>query len=309
MGGGMAAPSGGTARRPSFKARLSAWWEGDILPEAPLAAPIVVSAVAPRVAAAPVHPLDRPEIKIPQQVWGDGFMGPGGADFILNLVNPFGVNPQSTLLDFGAGLGGGTRAVVERFGIWITGFEPDPDLAMAGQEISIRKGMKKAEIKPYNAQDFIPKASSFDGVFSHETLYTLPGKEKLLGSFAHCLKSRGQIAITDFVLLPDVSPDDARLRSLTGRAGQSGHFWTDAEYQKQFAALKFDIRVNEDITAAYRGMIIERWVGFTESGGGRALAKSFPDEMVAEVDFWTRRIAAIDSGVVELRRYHGIKMG
>jgi SAM-dependent methyltransferase len=305
----MAAQSSSVMQKPSFKTRFRAWWEGeDPAPEPPKAA-VVTVVPASRPAAAPVHPIDRPEIKVPQQVWGEGFTGPGGANFILSLVNPFAVNSESTLMDFGAGLGGGARAVSEKFGVWITGYEPDPDLAAAGQEISMRKGMKKAEIRPYSAQEFMPKAASFDGILSHETLYTLAGKDKLFGAFEHCLKPRGQIAITDFVLAPGVSADDERLGKLTGRAGQTGAFWSDQDYQKQMRTLKFDIRVNEDITANYRSMIIESWVNFTESGGGRNSARNFPDEMVAEVDFWTRRTAAIDSGAVQLRRYHAIKMG
>jgi SAM-dependent methyltransferase len=306
----MEVQSGGTMQKPSFKARLRAWWEGDILP-APKVAP--AAAVAPakpasRLPPPPVHPADRPDIRVPQDVWGEGFAGPGGPDFILKLVNPFAVTSESTLLEFGCGLGGGTRAVSEKFGIWIAGFEPDPDFAEAGYEISLRKGMKRAEIKPYNAQEFAPKRSYYDGVYSHDTLHTLPAKEKLLGIFANCLKPRGHIAITDFVLAPGVSAEDPRLANFSGRAGQLSHFWSDEEYQKQMSALKFDIRIDEDLTESYRAMILDGWVNFTGSGDAQKSAKSFPDEMVAEVDFWTRRTGTIDSGAIQLRRYHAIKM-
>ncbi|HEY4161783.1 MAG TPA: methyltransferase domain-containing protein [Dongiaceae bacterium] len=308
----MGVQSGEVAQKLSFKTRLRAWWEGDILSE-PKATPAPAAAAQPaakasRLPAVPVHPVDRADIRFPQHVWGDGFAGPGDAAFILKLVNPFAVNSESTLMDFGASLGGGARAISEKFGIWITGFEPDPDLAVAGHEISMRKGMKRAEVKPYSLQDFAPKAASFDGVFSHDTLHTLPGKEKLLGTFVNCLKPRGHIAITDFVVAPGISAGDERLAKFTGRAGQLSHFWSDQQYQAQLSALKFDIRIDEDITASYRSMIIEGWVNFTESGGSRSAAKEFPDEMVAEADFWTRRTAAIDSGIIQLRRYHAIKI-
>src|SRR5262249_22603785 len=156
-----------------------------------------------------------------QQLWGDGFTQPGGTGFILKMVNPFALNPSMTVMDFGAGLGGGTRAVSDEFKIWVTGFEADSLLAEAAQELSTRKGAKKAEVKAYRAPEFQAKPASYDCIFSHASLYLLEEKSKLLGLFERTLKSRGQIAITDFVRAPGVAADDPRLKDFGTAPGET----------------------------------------------------------------------------------------
>jgi SAM-dependent methyltransferase len=246
---------------------------------------------------------------VTQQLWGDGFTQPGGASFILTMVNPFALNPSMTVMDFGAGLGGGTRAVSDQFGIWVQGFEGDPLVAEAAQELSTRKGAKKAEIKAYLAQEFQPKAGGYDCIFSHASLYRLAEKAKLLALFERALKARGQVSITDFVRAPGVAADDPRLKAFGAPPGEANSFWLNEDYLKRFAELKIDIRVDEDQTANYRASIIDAWVSFTSDAAGSACAKTYPSEAVAEVALWTRRVAALDSGALQLRRYYGIKMG
>jgi SAM-dependent methyltransferase len=305
------APDTGTAQppKPPFKARFRAWWDGteSPMPEATsAAAPVAAPAPAP---AAAVATLDLPAIKVTQEIWGEGFDRPGGAAFILTLVKPFALNPSMTVMDFGAGLGGSTRAISSEFGVWVHGFEPDLARAAGAHELSVKRGMKKAEIKPYTPQDFLPKPATYDCIFSGETLHTSPEAEKLLGTFERALKARGQLAIADFVRAPGVAADDPRLAGFASRSGKANHFWSDEDYQKRMKGLKFDVRVDEDLTDTYRSMVIEAWVNFTQSGGSAACAKAYPDELVAEVTFWTQRMAALDSGAVRLKRYYAIKMG
>ena len=299
--------------KPSFKTRLKAWWEGydpaDLMAEALPVEPVLVTATPAEAPPAEVPPLEQPHIKVAQQIWGEGFMRPGGAAAILTLVKPFAINPSMTVMEFGAGLGGGTRAVSAEFDVWVHGFEPDPILAAGGHELSVKKGTKKAEIKPCTMQDFQPKAASYDCVYSSEALYKVPEKEKVLTVCERALKARGQIALTDFVRTPGTKPDDSRLTSFATRTGKPGQFWSGEEYVAKLKALKFDIRVDEDQTATYRAAIIDAWVTFTSEAPGLACAKVHPKESVAEVALWTRRVAALDSGALQLRRYYGIKMG
>ena len=311
-----ATPAGDAVQisRPSFKARFKAWWEGyEVAAEAPAmqaAEPPPGTVAAVEQPPAPTVPvLDRAWVKVAQQIWGEGFTRPGGRAFILGLVKPFAVNPSMTVMDFGAELGGGTRAVSNEFDLWVTGFEPDADLAAGGQELSVRKGAKKAEIKHYAAQDFQPKAASYDCIFSSEALCRVAEKEKLLGTFERALKPRGQISVIDIVRSEGVAADDPRLANYTGRSSETFHFWQNADYEKQLKSLKFDLRIDEDITASYRSMVIEAWVNFTNDGGSAACAKAMPDDLVAEVGLWTRRVAALDSGALQVRRYYAIKMG
>jgi cyclopropane fatty-acyl-phospholipid synthase-like methyltransferase len=300
--------------KPSFKTRFKAWWEGydvaDLQGDSATLSEPVLGPVAPvETPAEEIPPLEQPHIKVAQQIWGEGFTRPGGAAAILTLVKPFALDPSMTVMDFGAGLGGGTRAVSEEFNVWVHGFEPDPTLAAGGQELSIRKGAKKAEVKPCTLQDFQPKPASYDCIFSSEALYTVAEKEKVLTACERALKARGQIAFTDFVRTGGAKQDDPRLKDFATRTGKPGEFWTGEEYMAKLKALKFDVRVDENLTEAYRTTVIEAWVNFTQDDAGAAYVRTHPDELVNEVSLWTRRVAALDSGALQLRRYYAIKMG
>jgi len=299
--------------KPSFKTRLKAWWEGydvaDLMGGAPVSEPVLGPVAPIETPAEEIPPLEQPYIKIAQYIWGESLVGPGGASAILTLVKPFALDPSMTVMDFGAGLGGGTRAVSEEFGVWVNGFEPDPIMAEGGQELSTKKGAKKAEIKACTVKDFQPKAATFDCIYSSEALYTVPEKEKLLGNFERALKARGQIALTDFVRTPGVKADDPRLKGFVTRDGKPGHFWLGEDYLSKMKALKLDVRVDEDLTDTYRTNVIEAFVNFTQDSAVSAMARAHPDELVAEVALWTKRVAALDSGALQLRRYYAIKMG
>ena len=214
-------------------------------------------------------------------------------------------------MDFGAGLGGGTRALVNEFGVWVNGVEPTADIAKAGKELSIKAGLeKKADIVRYSPEGFEPKQGSTDCILSSETLYLVEDKAKILKQFEWSLKPRGQVSINDFVRNDALEIGDQRLQGLGMSPSDQTFFASGAEYVKWFRELNFDLRVNEDITDRYRKMIMDGWLEFTQAGGEKAAhAKALPEEVVKEVQLWTRRVAAFDAGDVRVMRYYAIKLG
>ena len=296
--------------------RFRAGWEGYELepgaaPKANGAAAPVAKPAAPPPNIVPLFPWESPQIRIEQQIWGAGYHKPGGDDYILTLVKPFALNPSMSVMELGAGLGGGTRVVASEFGVWVTGYEPADALAKAGKEMSIMAGLeKKAEIIYYDDENFAPRDGAYDCVLSSETLFLIPDKDRLLVKLERSLKTRGQMVITDFVRADDVAATDPRLQGLEGLDKTPNAFWSSADYVRRFRELNFDLRVNEDMTANYRRMVMEGWVNFTQGGGEKSTnARAFPEAVVAEVELWTRRVAAMDSGAIKVMRFYAIKLG
>src|SRR5262245_48857497 len=130
---GEAEPAG-----PSFGKKLHAWWEGYELPAQETdAQPQAAATPAPAAAdAPPADAWSKSRIKVAELIWGDGFNFPGSADHVVELVKPFGLNKEKSLLDLGCGLGGGTRAIAKEFGSYCEGMEHSPALAKAGMEMS-----------------------------------------------------------------------------------------------------------------------------------------------------------------------------
>lgn len=300
------------AERAPLRERLLAWWSGnDKVP--PARRPLAAKPAAPVAPAQqePVEPLahwENPAMRIAQLAWGDGCSKPGGGDHLLELSRPLGLDATKSILEFGTGLGGGARALRRDTGVWIEGYEIEPDLARAAKQLAIRAREEKGvDIACYSAQDFAPRPGGYDCILSTETLYRIENKEDLLIKFEQALKPRGQMLITDFVLAPGASAKDPRLKAF---APGPLAFWPAAHYARHFRDRNLDMRISEDITADYRKLVLDGCKRFTE-GGPRLVghAKTYPGETVAFLDLWANRMTALDAGLVKVMRFAAIKSG
>lgn len=302
-------PSDGTPKHP-FKQRFLAWWEGVDLP--PMAVPPLLPAVEEEPEPPPppikLEPWESPEIRVRQSIWGEGFRGPGGPPFALELVKPFAINNSMSILDFGCGAGGPERAIVKEFDVWITGIEPDRMQVELGKLLSSKAGLeRKAEIIAYDPENFVSRSGGFDCILSIDTMFRFETREVILARLENCLKTRGQLTICDYVRADDAAPDDPLIVAALG--AHTPALWTKGEYEKRFNELKFDLRVSEDITDKFRLMTLIALDQVTKIPEGKSVIRTFPDAFMAEVSDWERKLNAIEAGVLKIFRFYGIKMG
>ncbi len=296
----------------SLRERLTAWWEGyDLLETAAEPAPAAEPA-EPEVTHVvhyepPKQRWETSRVTLVQQVWGEGFASPGGYDHIRNMVKIFGLDPAKSVLDLGAHLGGAARTMCGDFGVWVTGFEADAALVKAGMALSVKAGMgEKAPIHVFDPATFEHKESSVDCVFSKEFMFTVADKHKLLKAIEVLLKPKGQFLFTDFMLAkPHLrSPT---LENWIENEPQTPRPWALEDYEVGLAGAKLDIRVAEDVTKVFRALVIKGWADYTESTRPGSVGMDAASALVDEVELWTRRIQAIDSGDLKVCRIHAFK--
>ncbi len=296
----------------SLRERLTAWWEGYDLLE---------TAAEPTPAAEPAEPevthvvhyeppkqrWETSRVILVQKVWGEGFATPGGHKHILNMVQIFGLDPSMSVLDLGAHLGGAARTLCGKFGVWVTGFEADANLAEAGMGLSVKAGMgEKAPVHAFDPDTFEHKQGSVDCVFSKEFLISVADKPRFLKAVEVLLKPKGQFLFTDFMLAkPHLrSPT---LKNWIENEPQTPHAWALEDYEAALAGARLDTRVVEDVTKAFRAMVIKGWADYTESTRPGSVGIETAPALVDEVELWTRRIQAIDSGDLKVCRVHAFK--
>ncbi|MDY0885003.1 hypothetical protein SMD27_19325 [Dongia soli] len=261
-----------------------------------------------QVTVPPLAPWENPRIRIMQLIWGAGWDKPGGAEHVLRLVKPFSLDPSKSIMEFGAGLGGGARTIAHDCAVWVTAFEGDAELTKAGKNLSVLAGLdRKAEMQLHVPNDFQPGPKHFDCILSAETLFAYPGKYELLAQFQDTLKAQGQMSITDFVLAPGASPDDERLRGIHDRPVE---FWRADQYEARFRELNLDLRITEDITDQYRKLILAGLANFAQGDAVTlATARTYPEAVAAELNKWTVRLKAFDAGLLQVVRLFVIKKG
>jgi SAM-dependent methyltransferase len=301
--------------------RLKAWWRGDQIvvhgrPEsAPAAAPTEpapISAARSKVVGYrdPARPWETPKVVLAQGLWGSEWHLPGGAEYAAELIKPFGLNPAMTVVDLHAGLGGSARSMASQYGLWVTGYEYDDELAEAGKQLSEIHGLaKKAPVTKYNPEDFELRPGSCDCILVREILHRVREKNHFMKQIAIALKPGGQLLLTDFVLSDAKAAGHPAVKAWLEREKTTEVPWTLRDYQAALPAVKMDTRVAEDVTPAYRGMIISGWASFTS-----AMAKSGdkPDAetglgLTAEAERWMRLVAAMDAGDIRVYRIHALR--
>jgi 2-polyprenyl-3-methyl-5-hydroxy-6-metoxy-1,4-benzoquinol methylase len=302
-------PSDGAPKAP-FKQRLLAWWEGVDLP--PTEPPPPQAEPEPHREPPPppikLEPWENPAIRVRHAIWGEGFRSPGGASFVLELVKPFAINNSMSILDFGCGAGGPARAITKEFDVWITGIERDREQAELGKLLSTKAGLeRKAEIIAYDPENFVTRSGGFDCIASIETLFRFESREVILARLENVLKTRGQLTICDYVRADHAQASHPLIAAAFG--ADAPPLWSQAEYEKRFNELKFDLRVSEDITDKYRLMALIALDQVTKTPEGKSVIRTFPDAFMAEVGGWERRLMAIQAGVLKVYRFYGIKMG
>ena len=293
----------------SLRDRLKAWWDGTELLDKP-AKPM--SAVKPEETGpiryeVPKQRWETSRVSLVQKVWGEGFTTPGGRKYTTDMVTSFGLDPAKTVLELGTGLGGAARAMCEKFGVWVTGFEVDPDLAVAGMALSVKAGMgEKVPVQVFDPDTFEHKGASVDCVFSKEFLFSVKDKNKFLKEIEHLLKPKGQFMFTDF-MLSEVHLRSPTLENWIENEPQTPRPWALEDYEIGLIAAKLEVRVTEDITETFRAMVIKGWADYTASTESGSVGSESAPALVDEVELWTRRIQAIDSGDLKVYRIHAFK--
>lgn len=299
----------------TFGERFRAWWEGYEVAsgQASGEVPDIDADVHPmrppgtKPISAPRETWSPPRRAIAQMIWGEGFTLPGGEDYVRDLVNAFSLSPADSALEFGSGMGGGSAAIVGRFGAYMTCFEQDAALRDEAAARSITLGIDdKVNSEPLRDKLSELRSNFFLGALVREVLCTVEDKDDFLFRIIQALKTEGQLVVTDLIFEPDAESEELDA-------------WQDAELQpyypttvdairNTFTQNNMVVRTAADESAEYRAMAIAGWIALLnriDSG----MAPDLADALVREAELWARRIAAIDAGVLRYYRFVGVKNG
>jgi methyltransferase family protein len=292
------------AHKPPLLARLGTWFGGAAGDRvAPPVRPKPSPAGTP--AAGEAIPAFDP-LAFAQALWGPGFAAPGGEQHVLDLVQPFTLDPAMSMLDISAGLGGAARVIANRFGVYVTGLERDLTIAQRGMVISVLQDMaKRAPVSVYDPESVELRAGAFDCILGRQATYAVRDKERLLRVLILSLKGRAQLLLTEFVADPKAGARP-ELAAWSGQLPRPPVLWTVEQYTDCLAGLGFEIRVTEDITATYRGLILSGWGQFLRTAALRKLPKPHLAAILGEVEFWLRTTAALESGALKVYRFYAL---
>ncbi len=304
----------GTMQRLQWQARLRAWWDGYVFDPAggrrrrlkmpapkhhfePLETPLDFSG-PPTVEGWPPQ-----RLAVVQALFGEGMIAPADPEALTKMTHPLGLAKEMTVVEVGAGLGGIARAIAAEADIYITGFEPDAELARVGNDISTKHGMgRKVRIThlPRGGLDVRPE--TVDAVIAKEALLTVEDKPTVFAAIRRALRPGGQLMMSEYMLVGD---------EISSLVAQWSHATpvplypmsvkaTRAELEK----LGFQVRIVEDITAEYDKGARKAFADMAQHIEAGGAAEHMAPWVLAEGEVWSRHLAALASGEVKVYRIY-----
>jgi len=245
-------------------------------------------------------------LNIAERLWGDGFIRSGEAVYLKEFVPLLGLSERNSVLLVGAGTGGAGQMIVEDTGAWVTGYETREEIAAIGKERIRRAGMTKRA--PVNFKDFGAlklKERAFDTCISLESLYLTPDKKAAFSAIFDSMRDNAELWYTDFALPDRNSPNDI-VQAWSDAQPDAVHLWPADVIQTLLRNTGFDVKLTEDITAAYRGRIFDSLFRFLASTNKAELLE-IADGVFGELERLAKLVAALDSGGMKVYRFHAFK--
>lgn len=246
-------------------------------------------------------------LNVVEQLWGDGYITPGGAEYVKEYLPLLSLTKKHSLLLLGASLGGIGRTLVEETGVWVTGYEQDLELAEIGAERCVLSAMqRRAPVKKADFETLKLKPRSFNFAMSLESLYSVEHKKELFATITDALRTDGELIYTDIVL-PNMEPPNEEAQKWIEAEPHAPHLWPVDVTQAYLGTLNLDVRPYTDITRLYRKRVLMGWLGFLNTMN-KAKLMAIADDVISECEYWARLINAIDSGGLKVYNFHAYKL-
>ncbi len=236
------------------------------------------------------------QVRGAQMLWGDGFVGPGDAAFMVDAVRPFGLNPAKSVLDCSGGLGGAARAIVSAYDTWVTALEPSPLLAKLGMRRSHALDLdRKAPVMPYDPESFNP-AGSYDLVLADRVIHRVRDKEPYLDHLCECVKPKGSVLLMDYVIEGTPNSWDT-WNTWKDTEPLDLYPWSTQRMKDELVQRNMDVRIVEDLTASLRRLIVERVRWLAEALQGAAVDSGLLAGLARELQLWWARLKVLGHGL------------
>ena len=240
------------------------------------------------------------------QLWGEGFIFPGGELETLRLARPLGVSSAASLLIVGVGSGGPAICATRNLGTWVTGMDNDPALLAAARGLVARAQLtKKVSIKAWDPDKPALVAKSHHHCLALEPFHGAH-PEPIIDALARALRPGGQMVITELTATKPLNPADLTVRR-----------WAELEMRdplevpapvsvsRMLGRVGLDVRIAEDISKRHMEQVMLGWrVMLRDLGRKPSRQEAVP--LIAEAELWLLRRRLIRDGHLRMMRWHAI---
>ncbi|CUH46318.1 class I SAM-dependent methyltransferase [Ruegeria atlantica] len=155
---------------------------------------------------------DRQVINFLEELWGEGFLSPGGPEEVVRVVEGIDLR-EKHILDIGCGSGAIAVLLAQDLGAAnVTGIDVEAPVCAAARDRVRRTGLEgKIEIIEVTPGPMPFADGTFDVVFSKDSIIHIPDKVAMAAEACRVLKPGGHFAASDWLTNHDgeMSPEMA----------------------------------------------------------------------------------------------------
>ena len=247
-------------------------------------------------------------LNLANQLWGPGFIFPGGEPETLRLTRPLGLSSAASLLLIGVGSGGPATVVTLNQGAYVTGMDCDASLLAAARGLVTRSQLKKK----VTIEAWDPGKPEFASNSHHHCLALEPfhgaQPEPILVGLTRALRPGGQIMLTALAAVSPLDMSDPTVRR-----------WAELEQRnpvdllppvavtRMMGRVGLEVRVAEDISQRHVDSALLGWRVMLNELCDFKPTRQQAVQIVAEAELWLLRRRLIRGGRLRMMRWHAIK--
>ncbi|XP_020779173.1 phosphoethanolamine methyltransferase isoform X2 [Boleophthalmus pectinirostris] len=188
-----------------------------------------------------------------EKMFGAGYVSTGGPTTTKEFVDLLDLKPGEKVLDVGCGIGGGDFYMAKTFGVEVLGLDLSENMVDIALERAAQEHLPSVQFEVSDATKRIFPESSFDVIYSRDTILHIADKLALFKRFFSWLKPGGRLLISDYCCgeKPWTLPFEAYVK-------QRGYIlYTPVEYGKFIEKAGFSEVWAEDRTSQFIQVIEE----------------------------------------------------
>lgn len=231
-----------------------------------------------------------------EELWGDGYLSPGGPDEVDRTLEGIDL-AGATVLDIGCGAGGISCDLAARFGAAnVIGIDVEGTVCDHARRRAERLGLTdRVEIRQVEPGPFPFPDASFDIVFSKDSIVHIPDKETLARDVFRVLRPGGWFVASDWLISHDGDPSPEMAAYIAAEALDFG-MASPARYRRALADAGFvDVELRNR-NQWYRGVAADELERLRSLDRDRFVAAIGADELDHQIETWAAMVPVLESG-------------